>query len=144
MLNKKDIPWFFGLFCLEFFLLQGNSIYPFPEIFLAFLFLKAKDKYIIPISFFIGLLMDLSTNSLGVFSFTYTFFSILLKVLLDYTMELDYFKFVIFIIYDVLIKFTNLFILYIKYAYVDFDIVKMGVAVVVDFLSFLVLSMFHR
>jgi len=141
--NKRFLIWFFVLLILEIFLFEKNGAYPFPEAFISLIFLNANDRYIPLKAFFMGLLMDLSSNTLGVFTFSYTAYSILLRIFLEYSMEIEYFKLPVFLVFDILIKATNVAMLYLKSG-VGVSLPGLAFSVIVDYLIFIVLDIFYK
>ncbi len=120
------------LFILELFLLEGNGTYPFPEAFLPLLFMSLEDVYLPFHAFIFGILMDLSANTMGVFTFSYTLYSLILRLLMSYTMGFDYLKLPVFLIFDILVKITNAGILYLKYGHVNLHPIIFIMSVLVD------------
>ena len=144
MIGKRFIVWFFVLFILEFLFLEGNSVYPFPEAFLSLIFLNLENKYIPLWSFLMGILMDLSVNTLGVFTFSYTLYSVIIRVLLSYTLETGFLKLPMFLIFDLLVKLTNAGIIYIKYHHIDFGFLSFFMSIFIDCIIFFVLDRFYK
>ncbi|GAB6078628.1 hypothetical protein [Hydrogenobaculum acidophilum] len=146
-MNKKYfLLSFIALFILEFFLLEGGGTYPFPEAFLPLIFLNIENPYTPLKAFLLGVLMDLSVNTFGIFTFSYTFYTILARFLFSYTIDFedDYLKLPAFFIFDILVKITNVGILYIKYSYIHIGFISFAVAVLIDCLIFLALNMFNK
>ncbi|ACG57067.1 conserved hypothetical protein [Hydrogenobaculum sp. Y04AAS1] len=144
MIGKRFIVWFFVLFILEFFFLEGNGLYPFPEAFLSLIFLNLENGYIPLWSFLMGILMDLSVNTLGVFTFSYTFYSVIIRLLLSYTLETGFLKLPMFFIFDLLVKLTNVGIVYMKYHYIDFGFLSFFMSIFIDCIIFFVLDRFYK
>lgn len=144
MMNKRFAVWFFVLFMLEFFFLEGNGVYPFPEAFLPLIFLNLENEYITFWSFLMGILMDLSVNTLGVFTFSYTLYSVTIRFLLSYALETDFLKVPMFFIFDLLVKLTNLGIIYIKYSHIDFGFLRFFMSIFIDCIIFFVLDRFYK
>ena len=144
MIGKRFVVWFFVLFILEFFFLEGNSVYPFPEAFLPLIFLNLENKYIPLWSFLMGILMDLSVNTLGVFAFSYTLYSVIIRVLLSYTLETGFLKLPMFFIFDLLVKLTNVGIIYIKCHHIDFGFLSFFMSIFIDCIIFFVLDRFYK
>ena len=144
MISRRFVVWFFVLFILEFFFLEGNSVYPFPEAFLPLIFLNLENKYIPLWSFLMGILMDLSVNTLGVFTFSYTLYSVIIRVLLSYTLETGFLKLPMFFIFDLLVKLTNVGIIYVKYHHVYFGFLSFFMSIFIDFIIFFVLDRFYK
>ncbi|MGC8677637.1 MAG: hypothetical protein ACP5UF_05410 [Hydrogenobaculum sp.] len=144
MNGKRFAIWFFVLFILEFFFLEGNGVYPFPEAFLPLIFLNLENKHIPLWSFLMGILMDLSVNTLGVFTFSYTLYSIIIRLLFSYTLETNFLKVPIFFIFDLLVKLTNIGIIYIKYGHVDFGFLGFFMSIFIDCIIFFVLDRFYK
>ena len=144
MISRRFVIWFFVLFILEFFFLEGNSVYPFPEAFLPFIFLNLENKYIPLWSFLMGILMDLSVNTLGVFTFSYTLYSVIMRVLLSYTLETGFLKLPMFFIFDLLVKLTNVGIIYIKYHHIDFGFLSFFMSIFIDCIIFFELDRFYK
>ncbi|MGC8587433.1 MAG: hypothetical protein ACP5LI_00200 [Hydrogenobaculum sp.] len=144
MNGKRFAVWFFVFFTLEFFFLEGNGVYPFPEAFLPLIFLNLENKYIPLWSFLMGILMDLSVNTLGVFTFSYTLYSIIIRLLLSYTLETNFLKVPMFFIFDLLVKLTNVGIIYIKYGHVDFGFLGFFMSIFIDCIIFFVLDRFYK
>lgn len=143
-MSKRFAVWFFVLFILEFFFLEGNGVYPFPEAFLPLIFLNLENKYITFWSFLMGILMDLSVNTLGVFTFSYTLYSVIIRFLLSYILETDFLKVPMFFIFDLLVKLTNLGIIYIKYSHIDFGFLRFFMSIFIDCIIFFVLDRFYK
>jgi hypothetical protein len=141
---KRFIVWFFVLFILEFFFLEGNGVYPFPEAFLPLIFLNLENKHIPLLSFLMGILMDLSVNTLGVFTFSYTLYSVTMRLLLSYTLETDFLKVPMFFMFDLFVKLTNVGIIYIKYGHVDFRFLSFFMSIFIDCIIFFVLDRFYK
>ncbi len=146
-MNKKYFFLsFIVLFILEFFLLEGSGTYPFPEAFLPLVFLSIENPYAPLKAFLLGVLMDLSANTFGIFTFSYTFYTILARFLFSYTIDFedDYLKLPAFSVFDILVKITNVAIIYIKYGYIRIGFISFAMAVLVDCLIFLALNMFYK
>ncbi len=142
MNNKKFLILSVLLFILEFFLLEGYKTYPFPEIFMPLLFLDYKDKSMPLKAFTIGILMDLSTNNLGIFSFSYSFYSILLILIEEYISDIEHMSTLLFLVYDILIKFTNILLISLKFHAFDVNYINMVYSVFIDFITFLIIKRF--
>lgn len=133
---------FIILFFLEFFLLEGYGSYPFPEAFIPLIFINAKDKNLIIKAFLIGLMMDLSTNNIGIFSFSYSIYSLILIFVMGYIIEIWYIDILLFLIYDIAIKFTNILLIYIKYNAYNVELSTILLSIFIDFIIFLLLKKF--
>lgn len=129
-------------FVLEFFLLEGYKAYPFPEIFLPLLFLDYNDKTMPLKAFIIGVLMDLSTNNIGVFSFSYSFYSVILIVIAEYISDFGYIGVFLFLIYDIFIKFTNMFLIFLKFHVFNINYISMVYSFFIDVIMFLIVKRF--
>ncbi len=145
-MNKFFVLSYIVLFILEFLLLEGNGTYPFPEAFLALIFLNIENIYLPLEAFLLGIMMDLSTNTIGVFTFSYTFYAILIRLFSNYVMdfESDYLKIPIFFIFDILVKITNIAIIYLKSGYINISFMDFVIAVFIDCLIFIGLNRFYK